>query len=233
MGLRPARGVGFHVMKPTFISASPLPGHLVESAQMVGDAAGSFIVRGKRFDVLNARGTIAARQDLANRQGVICFVEQHLNASTSPTPWYSCAFYAENRHPKTTEFARLYVETCSRILLTPNGGHRVGPSNCARMYRVPAFLAEPGFISNPEFSRFVRTGGGAETVARCLVETIEKMFPNGGLVGLSVGHAYRGNNDPGAPAYTDEESEDPTYNDEAEIADGIVNLATELLVAIP
>jgi hypothetical protein len=100
------------------------------------------------------------------------------------------------------------------------------------MWRCPAFLAEPAFLSNPEFSRFVRTGEGTEAVARCLASTIAYWFPHGGLVGLSVGHAYRGNRDPGAPANRQEGAENPAYDDEAEIADGIVNLATELLVAV-
>src|SRR5690606_12479362 len=108
------------------------------------------------------------------------------------------------------------------------------PSNCARMWKVPAFLAEPAFLSHPDFAAFVKTGEGTEAMARLLADAFAFWFPRGGLVGLSVGHAYRGNNDPGAPAYRDPEGvEDPAYDDEAEIADGIVNLATELLVIIP
>lgn len=218
---------------PTFISSSPLPSHLIDRAEMIPYGHGSFIVRGKRFDVLNARGTIGGRQDLANKLGVKAWVDQHLNASTNRDARYACAFISANAAPGSQDFARAYVLECVGLLGHPNGGVHVGPSNSARM-RCPAFLAEPGFLSNPGFAARVKTGEGTEAVARCLVQAVIKTLPGGGLVGLSVGHAYRGNNDPGAPAYRDPEGvEDPAYDDEAEIADGIVNLATELLVSIP
>lgn len=221
---------------PTFISSSPLPPHLIDRAEMIPYGNGSFVVRGKRFDVLNARGTIGGRQDLATKLGVIGYVEQHLNANRSPKPNYASAHVAPRatRHEKSVDFAAVYTAACAKVLGIPNSGVIEAPSNCARMWKVPAFLAEPAFLSNPDFAAFVKTGEGTETMARLLANAFAFWFPGGGLVGLSVGHAYRGNNDPGAPAYRDPEGEeDPAYDDEAEIADGIVNLATELLVSIP
>jgi hypothetical protein len=215
-------------MRPDFISSQPLSSDLICEPQPYG----SFIVRGGLYDVLSARGTVAARQDLATKLGVRLYVEQHLNASKHRSPRYACAFIAQASNPNSRPFAVEYVRLCASILGLPNGGVSVGPSNCGRM-RCPSFLAEPGFISNPEFSAFAKTGEGTEAIAKCLVEAIKFQLPGGGLVGLSVGHAYRGNRDPGAPSYRDPEGgEDPAYDDEAEIADGIVNLATELLVAI-
>lgn len=214
-----------------FVGGSPLPAHLVERAELF-EGGPSFIVRGRRYDVFHARGTVAARQDAANRAGVICYVEQHLNANAHESPWYASAHLppAATRHGGSAAFAKAYVDHVAREHKIPHGGVREAPSNCARM-RCPAFLAEPTFLSNPEMSRWLRSGEGTEALARSLAETIVLVFPGGGLVGLSVGHAYRGNGDPGAPARIDgDEVRDRAYDDEAEIADGIVNLATELLV---
>jgi len=91
----------------------------------------------------------------------------------------------------------------------------------------PALLLEPGFISDPEYAARVSTGEGADKLGRCIAAAIVKAFPAGGIVGLSVGHRYRGNGDMGAPVAG---SEDPAFDQEAELAELYLDAATEVLL---
>jgi hypothetical protein len=93
-------------------------------------------------------------------------------------------------------------------------------------------VLEPGFLSNPLFAEWVRSGEALDALGKALADSILDAFPLGGLVGLSIGHAYRGTNDPGAPIHEDFD-EDPEWDDEAEFAEAYVDAATEMLVRIP
>lgn len=200
------------------------------------DHAGSYLVRGPVYDVAELRGSLWLRQTTANRLGCVAYVEQHLNGHTNPDINYAMAICARNASSKSVEWAKRYTELVAEHFEMPDRGVVVGPrrgSYNVKLTRCPAFLAEPGFISNPEFAGIVVTGEGLDALAFCLVQSIRDHFPGGGLIGLSVGHRYRGKADPGAPVYDDpNEEEDPEWDDEAEIADGIIRAAVEMLVAV-
>jgi len=98
-------------------------------------------------------------------------------------------------------------------------------------------LIEPGFVSNPAWASFVRGSEGCDLVASCLAEAVRGCFPGGGLVALSVGHAYRRaahavdwsdeerQGDGGAPVARSPESgwrEDFAHDEEAELVEAML-----------
>lgn len=186
------------------------------------------------FTVHQARGNLTARQIGANRAGCIAYAEQHLNATTNPAINYALAIVARDASERSKDWARTYTRIVSATFGHPDRGVSIGPprgSYNVKLCKCPAILLEPGFVSNPEFAAIARTGEGIDALATCLVDSIVECFPQGGLVGLSVGHMYRGKDDPGAPVYEHEALHDPDFDDEAELNDAIVIAATEMLEA--
>jgi N-acetylmuramoyl-L-alanine amidase len=182
--------------------------------------------------VHQARGPLYQRQLDANKAGAIAYVEQHCNATTDPRVNYAMAIVAPSSSEKSKAFARSYTRLCAKEFGIRDAGLVVGGRGAynLKFTSMPAFLAEPGFISNPEFAGLVRTGEGIDALARCLVGAIREHFP-AGLIALSVGHKYRDKPDPGAAVYQLPGTEDPAWNDEAEICDAVVIAATEMLRA--
>lgn len=198
------------------------------------DANGSYIAKGPRFSVLGARGNLWHRQVLANQSGCVCYVEQHLNASLDKRICYAMALLPHNASAVTQAWAKRYTALVAETFRIPDRGIVMGPERGGyniRFTRMPTMLVEPGFISHEPFADQARTGEGLDALARCLVTSVSEYFP-GGLVGLSVGHAYRGKPDPGAPvAQTD--ILDPAFDSETELNDAIINAAEEMLLAVP
>ena len=56
---------------------------------------------------------------------------------------------------------------------------------------MPAILLEPLFASNPQHADIIRSESGQTDLARILVESIQRFFPDGGLIAFSVGHKYK------------------------------------------
>lgn len=187
------------------------------------------------YTVHQARGNLTVRQREANRAGCIAYAEQHLNATTDPAVNYALAIVAGNASDRSKDWARTYTRIVSSTFGHPDRGVSIGPprgSYNVKLMRCPAVLLEPGFVSNPEFAAIARTGEGIDALAKCLVDSIVECFPDGGLVGLSVGHMYRGKDDPGAPVYEPDGLHDPEFDDEAELNNAIIIAATEMLGAV-
>jgi hypothetical protein len=168
----------------------------------------------------------------ANKAGVVAYVEQHLNATTDRGTNYAMVIVAPTAGKLTKAWGKTYTsliakEFGTRDLGVISGGR--GTFNL-KFIKAPALLLEPGFVSNPEFAAIVRTGEGQDALARCLVESIKQHF-DGGLIGLSVGHMYRGTGDRGAPVYEPDGYEDAAWDDEGEICDAVINVASEMLIA--
>lgn len=197
------------------------------------DQHGSFVTEGPRYSVLQCRGPVSHRQQLARRSGCRAYVEQHLNAAGSVSPNYSTAIVGPGCE-RSRAMAREYTRLCAAEFRIRDGGVLVGHRGFGNVANAgcPHFLAEPGFVSNPEFAAIARTGEGIDAMARCLVAALVQHVPEG-LIGLSVGHKYREKPDPGAPVYVPPGEPRDGYLWEADIADAIVTAATELLVSIP
>lgn len=188
---------------------------------------------GPFYSVWRARGALRQRQEEARTAGCVCYVEQHMNSINNTSTNYACAIVDSGSPSKARLWARDYVSRVAEEFQIRNSGVVVGGSRGTynvRFSGCPAMLVEPGFISNAEFAARVRTGEGIDALARCLVESICEQFPDGGLVGLSVGHAYRDAPDPGAPL-NEGELHDPEFDTEVEMNEAIIIAAEEMLLA--
>lgn len=188
-----------------------------------------------KYPVHLAMGNLTVRQQRANRAGCVCYAEQHLNAVTDPRVNHALAIVAGNASERSKDWARTYTRLVAETFGHPDAGLSIGPprgSYNVKLMRCPAILLEPGYISNPEFGALARTGEGLDALAQCLVDSIVRCFPVGGLVGLSVGHGNRGKYDPGARLREQEGLHDPDFDDEVELNDAIIVSATEMLEAI-
>jgi len=197
------------------------------------DAYGSFITHGPRYSVLQCRGPVAHRQALASTHGVICYAEAHLNSFTNPDTQYGFVITGNNVPTKTIAWAKAYLSRIEHELHIPTKGivRGVSGQGCVKHVRwpTPTMLLEPCFISHPNTARLLYSGLGIQALGRALAESIAECFPDGGLVGLSVGHMYRGTGDRGARLPRDEWSWDPSFDDEGELCDAYVTRATEIL----
>jgi hypothetical protein len=57
-----------------------------------------------------------------------------------------------------------------------------------KLTNMPAILVEPLFANNPAHAQWIRGQAGQERLARTLADSIHRCFPDGGLIGFSVGH---------------------------------------------
>ena len=208
---------------------------------MTLDQFGSHILPGARYSVLNARGPVFGpayhRQKLANERQVICYIEGHLNASTTPCASYCSAITAENSGAVTLALAHNILNRVSRAFginkSSPAVQSGVRGSALVRQVHAPAIVLEPGFVTNPEFQKMLSSGEGLDLMGSCVAGAIIELFPEGGLVALSVGHAYRDGRpmtkgDPGALVPKDQDP-DPAFDTEAELVEGYLTSAAEWL----
>jgi hypothetical protein len=209
---------------------------------IVLDDYGSRMYEGKRWSVLDARGPVFGpthhRQRLANdvgASGVCCYIEGHFNAvKVAPGakhPTQHAFAVTSSRHLQDNATRALGIDMVSRVAYAfgmPSLGVLVGAgSGNVQHVKAPALLLEPGFISDPEYARKVSTGEGSDKLGFCIAMAIQKAFPAGGIVGLSVGHKYRGSGDMGAPVAG---AENPAFDQEAELVELYLNAATEYLI---
>jgi len=190
-------------------------------------------IEGRHWHVWRARGPLYQRQIDANRAGCVAALEQHLNSTTDKKINYSTALIAKNGSDKSKVWGRDYIARVSKEFGTKNAGIVVGPPRGEynlKFYRCPAILLEPGFISNYMFANVVQGGEGIDELAECAVDSICEMFPDGGLVSLSVGHLYRGTPDSGAPVNDEDDEADPKFDTEGELNDIIVTSMEEMLL---
>lgn len=185
----------------------------------------------KRTPVYDAEGRIVrydppsprelARADAASRINYAMVIVPP-NAPQVADPWAYC-------------YLKHVVSTFGHAGL---GQVQRGGRGSALVQRVvaPAIVLEPGFITNREFFERITTGEGIDALGRCLAQSIIDTFPEGGLVALSVGHAYRDGKrltagDPGAvvPKHYDP---DPAFDTEAELVDAYITSAAEHLLAV-
>lgn len=83
------------------------------------------------------------------------------------------------------------------------GGYGGRSDGNLKLTDMPAILVEPLFANNPVHAEWILSDAGRERLARILADSIQRCFPNGGLIGFSVGHKYKSSNpdDRGAAVY--------------------------------
>lgn len=150
-----------------------------------------------KYEVNFYKGDYSIRQLNANRDNAICYYEQHFNSHPQQTSSGIEILITDNASPITIRWAELLAENFYKVLGTrlrhSNGileirkGNR-GYGNLAKA-TMPAILAEPLFISNPEEVTLLKKN--ISTLGEAIANSIKEIFPKGGLVAFSVGHKYR------------------------------------------
>ena len=190
-------------------------------------------------DTYNVRfytGKYPNRQQQANKDKCICYVEQHLNAAASAKAGYSVVITGYNCSETSKSWGRWYAQRVGKVFAIPVKGDRGikvggyngrGNSNLKHT-NMPAILLEPLFGSNPQHAEWIRSEDGQNKLAGVLADSIRKFFPEGGKVGFSVGHKGKPDSDDrGAAVYGS------TDMREADYAEIVLNKAAAMLVKQP
>jgi hypothetical protein len=183
------------------------------------------------YQVRFYKGDYSSRQAQANKDKCVAYLEHHFNSSASPTANYSLVVTGSNASETSQKWGCWYAEAVSKkfgldlggdegILIGGAGGRGDGNIKYTNM---PAILLEPLFISNHQGADIARSEAGQLDLALILVNSIRKFFPDGGLIGFSVGHKYKTSRptDLGAAAYGG--------GNEADFAEKVLLKAKDLL----
>lgn len=138
-------------------------------------------------------GDYRERQLWANKLGVVVYVEGHLNALAVDRPGLAdnapIVIVAGNASAKTLEFAKAYLEELQAVGLAAGAIRSTGPgTGNLRLTRMPAFLLEPAFCSEPSQAAWIRSEEGAQALGAALAASIRRSFPQGGKIAFSIGH---------------------------------------------
>ena len=145
------------------------------------------------------KGDYIERQRQANTDKCVAYVEHHFNSSDSPNPNYTVVITGANASRTSRNWGRWYAAAVAREFNLEVGGDRgiqVGGYNGRgdanlRYTDMPAILLEPLFASNPQHAEILRGEEGQAQLALILCDSIQRFFPQGGLIGFSVGHKYK------------------------------------------
>jgi N-acetylmuramoyl-L-alanine amidase len=146
-------------------------------------------------------GDYGERQRQANADKADVYIEQHFNGG-SATADYSMVVVGSNAGRVSKAFGIMYSKLVSEAFGTkigaqngilPGGFNGRGDGNIKHT-NMPAVLLEPLFATNPERAEQIRSEAGQNALARCIVDCIKHFFPNGGLIGFSIGHKGKRSN---------------------------------------
>ena len=151
------------------------------------------------YQVKFYKGDYRQRQEQANADQCIGYVEQHFNSSDDPGAGYSMVVVGSNASQTSKNWGRWYAAAVAREFDGSVGGDKgilVGGYNGRgdanlRFTDMPAILLEPLFCSNPSQAAVIKSPEGQERLARILCDSIQRFFQKGGTLGFSVGHKYK------------------------------------------
>lgn len=150
------------------------------------------------YSVRFFKGDYAERQKAANEARCIAYIEHHFNSAETIAS-YALAIVALNSSQKSRDWGRDYVCRIGKEFGVKSGGDNGlalggfdgrGNRNLDKTH-MPAILVEPLFANNPAHADWIRSEGGQARLAKVLVDSIQHAFPEGGLIGFSVGHKYK------------------------------------------
>jgi hypothetical protein len=151
------------------------------------------------YQVKFYKGEYLARQQAANADKAVAYVEHHFNASSSEQAGYAVVVVGSNASNTSRNWGRWYAKAVSQQFgnaVGGDGGLLVGGwegrgDGNVKHTQMPALLLEPLFASHPQQADLIRSAAGQDALARVLVESIHRFFPDGGLIAFSVGHKYK------------------------------------------
>jgi len=153
------------------------------------------------YKVVRLTGDYEAREDEARRRGCAMVWHQHLNSVDDPKPSYTLVEVAYPTTPRELKCARDAAVNYERLLRGGFGdgdgvkvlpdGHR-GESIIDNTRE--AYISEPLFASNPVQAKWVAKPENQRALAKANVEAIKANYPDGSVIGLSIGHIGKTSN---------------------------------------
>lgn len=185
------------------------------------------------YTVRYYEGKYRDRQNQANEDKCIAYIEHHLNSCDDQSAGYACVVVGKNASDKSKEWGKWYAQAVAdefSIKCGGTGGILVGGyegrgNNNIYFTKMPAILVEPLFVSNPAHVEWIKSEDGQSRLANVLFKSIKHFFPDGGLVGFSIGHKGNKPGDRGAKVYGD------NTMCEADYAELVLQRAESLLIS--
>lgn len=151
------------------------------------------------YQVKFYKGDYLQRQQQANADEAVAYVEHHFNSSASEQANYAVVVVGSNASQTSRNWGRWYARGIAEQFGTQvagDAGILVGGWNGRgdgnlKHTKMPALLLEPLFASNAQQAELIRSASGQAALARVLAESIRRFFPDGGLIAFSVGHKYK------------------------------------------
>jgi hypothetical protein len=153
------------------------------------------------YKVVRLTGDYEAREAEAKRRGCAMVLHQHLNSVADPKPSYTLvevAYPTTARELKCARDAAANYETLLKGGLGYGSGVRVlkdgdrGESIIDNT--LEAYISEPLFASNPTQAKWVAKPESQRALARAAVDAIQANYPDGSVIGLSIGHIGKTSN---------------------------------------
>lgn len=153
------------------------------------------------------KGDYRERQKQAIEDGVVCYIEHHLNSVDDPKIDYSLVLITENTSILTIDIADYYLtciqkrlgvkrskEKCAGVFgIKVIGENDRGYGSLAYLGKIPAMLVEPLFLSHWREKFLLDAELIINELAIALTETLMHFFRYG-IIGLSPGHLFKESN---------------------------------------
>lgn len=151
--------------------------------------------------VVRLTGDYEAREAEARRRGCAMVWHQHLNSVADPKPSYTLVEVAEPTTARELRCARAAAVNYEKLL---HGGFGDGDGvkvlgDGARGESIidntlEAYISEPLFASNPAQAKWVAKPENQRALANAAVDAIKATYPDGSVIGLSIGHIGKTSN---------------------------------------
>jgi len=153
------------------------------------------------YTVVRLTGDYTAREAEARRRGCAMVWHQHLNSVADPRPSYTLI---EVAYPTTARELKCAHDAAVNYARRLGGGYGDGDGvkilkDGARGESIvdgntEAFISEPLFASNPAQARWVAQPANQHALAKDAVDAIKANYPDGSVIGLSIGHIGKTSN---------------------------------------
>lgn len=180
------------------------------------------------------KGDYIERQHQANEDAAICYCEQHFNSFDDPETNYTVCVVGSNASRTSKAWGEYYSSVISDAFDIDDRGIKIGGfggkgDNNLKHTNMPAILMEPFFLSSHEGIVWLMEYGHwiYSILAFALTDSIKTFFPNGGIVGLSVGHKYKTSNPDDHGARLPLNLNSNYY--EADFSDAVINQVASIL----
>ena len=153
------------------------------------------------YTVVRLTGDYTAREAEARRRGCAMVWHQHLNSVADPRPSYTLV---EVAYPTTARELKCARDAAVNYARRLGGGY--GDGDGVKILKdgargesivdgnVEAFISEPLFASNPTQAKWVAQSANQRALAKDAVDAIKANYPDGSVIGLSIGHIGKTSN---------------------------------------